>query len=101
MNDSKNAEILASLERQEALLERILKMYESQNKSLAELVDIAKATSSDSIKTIENLAVDSFKTVENLAVLVAEQGKRIDKLADEMLAMRHNSGVSKDRLILE
>ena len=93
MDDSKNAEILASLERQEVLLERILKMYESQNKSLLEIVEIAR--------TAVDTNSDSFKTVENLAVIVAEQGNRIDKLADDILVMRHNSNVSRNRLTLE
>ena len=84
----KDTKILASLERQEDLLERILKMYENHHKSLIELVDIAKAAVASN--------KDSFNTIEKLAVTVEEQGRRIDKLTEDLVIVRNDAVVSRN-----
>ena len=115
----KDTRMVASLERQEVLLERILVILESQNKRMDDLVKLSEKMSKDNLESLKALAESSQRSLEVLAEgsnksfnevaevnirsystlvkTVEEHGRVIKELVTELMLAKANSYFDKDK----
>ena len=105
----KDERMLAVLERQAGLLDKIVQMYESQSKKHDELLDIIKSAegliksniiaaeelmkihvkslselSQDFVKSFNEAIGSHMKSTDSIALIVEEHGKRIERLTQDI-----------------
>ena len=74
--------IFAVLAKQTELLERIVAMYESQNRKHEDFLNIVQSA----IKSTDS----AIRSTDGIATIVAEHGKRIEKLSGDINILAKN-----------